>query len=228
MHLSLSSSLEKVVSNQTNAKYPYRNLVTFIMTFFVPYSDIEAIKTELSSSQFSTHYIDTPKDYKLFVEEYPNTVACQQRFETGEIYLKYDLPGTENAKFTTIELLRGNDWEYDCSQDESIPSMNVPVPDLVNFRDLKWNATSSWIDEEKIVQITEISTEINSGLLIKSNYLKQFIKTSSLAIVFIGFQQKLVSSEPFSIPSVYEIRTVSIFDGDNIINIYNMNRIGNN
>lgn len=219
LHLSLSSSLKKVVSNQNNAKYPYRNLVTFIMTFFVPYSDIEAIKTELSSSQFSTHYIDTPKDYKLFVEEYPNTVAFQQCFETGEIYLEYDLPGTENAKFTTIELLRGNDWEYDCSQDEPTTNINVPMPDLVNFGNLKWNSQSSWIDEAKIVQISEVFTESDSGLLIKSDYLKKFIETSSLALVFIVIQNKsLITLNDKNL--FHQFGTVSIFDGDNIINIY--------
>ncbi|NET41796.1 hypothetical protein [Okeania sp. SIO2B3] len=227
LHLSLNSSLKKVVSNQTNAKYPCRDLVTIIRTVFVPFSDIEAIKKELYSTKFYPD-LQLPNDYKLLMGEYPNTIASQQRFETGEISLKYNLPGTDHAEFTTIELLRGNDWEYDCSQEESIPSLNVPVPDLVNFGNLKWNTKSSWIDEGKVVQITEVSTESDFGLLIKSNYLKQFIKTSSLAIVFIGFQQKLVSSEPFSIPSVHEIRTVSIFDKDNIINIYNMNRIGNN
>ncbi|NEN92411.1 MAG: hypothetical protein F6K48_27330 [Okeania sp. SIO3H1] len=215
----LHSSLKKVVSDQTNAKYPCRDLVTIIRTVFVPFSDIEAIKKELSSTKFSLD-LQLPNDYKLLMGEYPNTIASQQRFETGEISLKYNLPGTDNAEFTTIELLRGNDWEYDCSQEESIPSLNVPVPELVNFGNLKWNSKSSWIDEAKIVQITEVATESGSGILIQSGYLKQFIKASSLAIVFIGIQNKSVISGNSSNNLFRQFGTVSIFDGDNIINIW--------
>ena len=224
-HLLLNSSLKKVVSDQTNAEYPYRDLGTFIMTFFVPFSDIEAIKKELSSTKFFPD-LQLPNDYKLLMGEYPNTVACCQRFETGEISLKYDLPGTKNAQFTTIQLLRGNEWEYDCSQDEPTLNINVPVPDLVNFGNLKWNNQSNWIDEAKVLQITEVSTETASSLLIKSNYLKNFLEASSLAIVFIGYQDKLLITNDVSIPPTFhKVRNVFVFDGDNIINIYHMSRI---
>ncbi|MGD1699867.1 hypothetical protein [Dapis sp. BLCC M229] len=220
LHLSLNSSLKKVVSDGDNAKYPCRDLATIIRTVFVPFSDIDAIKKELSSNKFSPD-LQLPNDYKLLMGEYPNTVGCQQCFETGKIYLEYDLPGTENAQFTTIELLRGNEWEYDCSQDESTSNINVPVPDLVNFGKLKWKNQSNWIDEAKVVQITEVSTETASSLLIKSNYLKNFLEASSLAIVFIEYQDKLLITNDVSIPPTFhKVRNVFVFDGDNIINIY--------
>ena len=227
-HLLLNSSLKKVVSDQTNAEYPYRDLGTFIMTFFVPFSDIEAIKKELSSTKFSPD-LQLPNDYKLLMGEYPNTVDFQERLETEEIYLKYDLPGTKDAQFTTIELLRGNSWEYDCSQDKPTSNINVPIPDLVNFGNLKWNNQSNWINEAKIVQITEVSTETGSSILIKSNYLKNFLEASSLAIVFIGYQDKLLITNDVSIPPTFhKVRNVFVFDGRNIINIYNMSRISRN
>ena len=85
---------------------------------------------------------------------------------------------------------------------------------------------SNWIDEAKVLQITEVSTETASSLLIKSNYLKNFLEASSLAIVFIGYQDKLLITNDVSIPPTFhKVRNVFVFDGDNIINIYHMSRI---
>ncbi|MGB3535969.1 MAG: hypothetical protein WBA13_20945 [Microcoleaceae cyanobacterium] len=211
-HLLLNSSLKKVISNQNNAEYPYRNLKTFIITLFVPFSDVESIKRELSSTQFSLRYLDIPNDYRLLIQEYPNTITCQQRFETG-YNLKSDLPGTENAEFTTIELLRGNEWEYDCSQDQRVKNIIVPAPGLVNFGNLKWKEKSSWIDEEKVVQISEFYTQDHSGLLIKSDYLKQFLEAYSLAMVCFVIQDKLLITSNSSNNLFHRFKTISIFDG---------------
>jgi hypothetical protein len=223
-HLSLYSSLKKVISNEINAKYPYRNLRTVIKTAFVPSSDINNIKKELSNNNFIDDLI-IPHDYKLLILEYPNTITCHQRFETREICLECEIPGTENSEFTMIQLLRGNELEYDCSHDEYPENINVPAPDLVNFGNLKWDGQSSWLDESKTIQVTEISTGSGSGLLIKSDYLKNFLQASSLALIFIGFQEKLVINKQFSgAYSIHELRTVYIFDGQNIINAYKIHK----
>ena len=224
LHLSLDSSLKKVISEQASAKYPYRDLKTVIRTSFVPCSDIKKIKKSLSNTNF---YADLriPDDYKLLMAEYPNTITCKQRLETGEICLESEIPGTKNAQYTIISLLRGNEWEYDCTQDEYIPTLHIPAPDLVNFCNLTWNGQSSWVDESKTVQITEISTESSSGVLIKSKYIKNFLQTSSLALVFIGYQQKLLVTEHSHSSSIHELRTVHIFDGQNITNAYNFSKL---
>ncbi|MEO1375714.1 MAG: hypothetical protein AAFW70_15640, partial [Cyanobacteria bacterium J06635_10] len=185
VHLSLDSSLKKIISKEPNAKYPYRDLKTVTITASVPCSDIENIKNKLSSTSFFADLF-IPHDYKLLMAEYPNTIACKERFETETISLKYELLGTENAQHTTIQLLRGNEWEYDCSQDEYISSINVPRPGLINFKNLKWDGISSWLDESKTTQITEISTGSSSSVLVKSDYIKDFLETYSLALVFIG------------------------------------------
>lgn len=215
----LNSSLKKTISSTL---YPYRNLETGIRTAFIPYSDIESIKEKL----FNTHFfadLDIPNDYRLLMAEYPNTLSCTQPLETGELSLEYELLGTENAHFTMISLLRGNEWEYDCTQgeDEYVPNFNVPAPDLVNFSNLTWDGQSSWLDESNTIQITEISTESNSGVLIKTDYIKKFLQTSSLGLVFIGYQRKLLVNGHSRSPSIHEFITVYIFDGHNITQAYN-------
>jgi hypothetical protein len=217
LHLWLDSSLKKVISN---TQYPYRNLKSVTRTAFVSCSDIKNIKKQLSKTPlFAT--LDMPHDYKLLIAEYPNTISCKQRFETGEISLKDELPGTESTQFTTISFLRGAEWQYDCAQDEYIPSLNVPAPDLLNFRNLKWDGQSSWLDESKTIQITEICTESSSGVLIKRDYLENFLQTNSLALVFIGYQEKLLINNHSRSPIIHELRTAYIFNGQNIINVYN-------
>lgn len=219
LHLSLYSSLKKVVSKEANAKYPYRGLKTVIITAYVPCCDIQGIKQKLSNTTFYAD-LDIPHDYKLLIAEYPKTIACKQRFETGIISSEYELPGTENAQYTTVKLLRDNEWEYDCSQDEYVSSLNVPAPNLVNFANLNWDGKFSWLDESKNVQITEISTESSSGVLIKSDFIKNFLQTTSLSLVFIGYQEKLLINNHFFGSSIYELRTVYVFDGQNINNAY--------
>jgi hypothetical protein len=221
LHLFLDSSLKKVMSS---AQYPYRNLRTITRTAFVASADIENIKEQLSTVPlFAT--LDTPHDYRLLIAEYPNTLPCTQRFETGEILLKDELPGTESAQFTTISLLKGNEWEYDCAQDEYVPSLTVPMPELLNFRNLMWDGQSSWLDESQTIQVTEISTESNSGVLIRREYLENFLQAYSLALVFIGYQEKLLINEHSRSPKIHELRTAYIFDGQNIINVYNFSEI---
>ncbi len=125
----------------------------------------------------------------------------------------------------SLQLLRGNEWEYDCSHDEYPENINVPAPDLVNFGNLKCDGQSSWLDESKTIQVTEISTVSGSSLLIKSDYLKNFLQASSLALIFIGFQEKLVINKQFSgASSIHELTTVYIFDGQNIINAYKIHK----
>ncbi|MBE9046965.1 hypothetical protein IQ255_21585 [Pleurocapsales cyanobacterium LEGE 10410] len=216
-HLALDCSLKKVISNEANAEYPYRKLKTVIQTALVPITDIKTIKKELSSTQFSADMSRyQPQDYRLLIGEYPNTISCTERFETGELSLECELPGTEKAKVTVISLLRGSDWEYDCSEEEYIPSLKVPTPDFINFGNLKWDGQTSWVDESKVVQITEISTDNSSGVLIKSDCLRKFLNTSSSALVLIGYQEKLISTGLSHSCSFHELRTVFVFDGKKI------------
>lgn len=218
VHLSLDSSLKKVISKGTNAEYSYRDVATVIRTAYVPCSDVQNIKKELSNTSFFAN-LDIPYDYKLLIAEYPNTIVYRQRFETGNISLMYELPGTKNAQFTMIKLLRGGEWEYDCSQDEDISSLDVPVSDLVNFQKLKWDGKSSWLNESKSI-ITEISTDGNFGVLIDSDYVRNFLETCSLALVIIGYEQKSLITGHSPSHSIHELRTVYIFDGHTVIDAY--------
>lgn len=223
LHLSLDYSIEKVIAKEANAKYPRRKLMTCIRTSLVQSADVQSIKQKLSNTEFFAD-LGIPHDYKLLMAEYPNTIGCKQRFETGEISLRYEFLDTDNTQFTIIELLRGNEWEYDCSQDEYIPDLNVPISDLVNFGNLKWDGQSSWVDDSKTIQITEVSIESNSGVLIRSNYIRQFLQTSCLVLFLTGYQEKLVITDHSPSPSIHRLRTGYLFDGQNIISAYRFSK----
>ncbi|PHV61297.1 hypothetical protein, partial [Cyanobacterium aponinum] len=225
LHLSLNSSLKKVISSEANAKYPYRNLENHIITVYVPDDEINNIKKELrriqkgvSNTRLSLSF-DIPRDNKLLLAEYSNTITCQQRFETGEIYLNYSIPGTENALITIFS--KDCDFEYDCSQNKSNQNLILPLPDLVNFGNLTWDYQSIWLDESENVQIREIFKPSASGFLCKSNYMKNFLNEHSLALLFITYQQKVCITDvhdPSFKPNWQ--KTIYVFDGNKITKLY--------
>ena len=126
----------------------------------------------------------------MLIGEYPNTLVLQQRIEVGEIDLGCSVPGTDAAQNTCIELLRGWEFEYDCSEEELIPNLLVPAPDLVDFGRLQWDGLYGWIDAASSLQVVAINNEQGSGLLIKKNYLQQFLESKSLALIYVGLQRK--------------------------------------
>lgn len=216
-HLALCYPLKKVMGSSPDDKYPYRDLATLLNTATVSRADLKSIKKELRSKKFSP-YLATyvPHDYQILMGEYPNSLACEQRFETGELRLDCEIPGAQSAKVTTIELLRGANFEYDYSQDESASNLYVPSPDLINFHGLKWDDQFGWLDEAGIVQIMAVDSAKGSGLLIRQSYLREYLQSQSLILVCMGYQEKILVTGDTNGPGIHEVRSVYAFDGDNI------------
>jgi hypothetical protein len=225
LHLSLNSSLKKVISSEANAKYPYRNLENHIITAYVPDDEINNIKKELrriqkgvSNTRLSLSF-DIPRDNKLLLAEYPNTITCQQRFETGEIYLNYSIPGTEDALITIFS--KDCDLKYDCSQNNSNQNLILPFPKLTKFGNLSWDPQSIWLDKYEKIQIIEICNESSSAFLCKSDYMKNFLNEYSLALFFVTYQQKVCITDihDLSFKPNWQ-QTIYVFDGNKITELY--------
>jgi hypothetical protein len=152
--------------------------------------------------------------------EYPHSLTCEQRFETNELVLSCELPGTESAQITMIELLRGAEFGYDCSHDERAESLMVPAPDLVNFGKLKWDGHASWQDTSGVVQVMAIDSEDSSGLLVRLAYLRDYLTSQALALVCIGYQEKRLITGSTNGPGYHEVRTIHVFDGKTLTLLY--------
>ena len=112
VHLSLTRSQRTKRAKDKQNEYPYRNLTTLATSVFVPSRDLEDIQRLLSNKQFSPMMDSyTPEVYRLFLGEYPKTIAYDQLLG-GAIDLSLDFPGTDQAALTHCVLRGGKSWEY--------------------------------------------------------------------------------------------------------------------
>ncbi|MEP0883720.1 hypothetical protein NDI49_19385 [Trichocoleus sp. ST-U3] len=216
-HLSLYSPMRKVMSQVQGEKYPYRDLAILLETATVPCADVGKIRRNLRTQEFSP-YLACYKanDYRLLLREYPNTLAVEQQLETREISLDCDIPGTQDARMTTIELMRGREFEYDCSQDKPAPHLLVPTPGFLEFRSLQWDGQSSWHDVDGMVQVIAIDTDVGQGLLIRLPYLQDYLTSHLLSLICIGYQEKVVITQGMDRFGLHEVRSVFAFDGNRL------------
>lgn len=218
VYLSLYLSLRDTPELSADDERSYRNFSILLKSAFVPYSDLARIRRAARSTDdfYNRSDLDEPHDYRLLIGEYPNTLPLRQRIEVGEIDLSCSVPGTDAAQNTCIELLRGGEFEYDCSEEESVPNLLVPAPDLVDFGTLQWDGLYGWIDSAGALQVVAINNEQGSGLLIKKNYLQQFLENKSLALIYIGLQRKYFVNGFEQGPGSHELRSIYELSGNRI------------
>lgn len=207
-------SLNLIMSDGEDEDYPYRDLATLVNSVFIPEKAVASVKRGLKSDEyFDSPGEYSPHDYRIFLGEYPNSITCDQQINTGEIFINCEIPGTEEAQITNIELLRGGEFEYDCSQEDA-PNLIVPAPSLINFGELKWDNGNQWISKTGQVQILE--SRKNSGLMVRKEYLKAYLDSFSMAILFITFQEKRLITKGISNTDVgyNERREIFLFDGE--------------
>jgi len=217
LHLSLSYSSEKILGESKDSEYPYKIMRTFYSTVTVPISGISKIKRELKSSKFSPDLSSyEPHNYRIFFGEYPNSLVWEQQIEIGDDYLECEIPGTQDAHVTTISLLRGAEFGYDCSHDDSAPSLHVPCPDLINFGVLKWDGQAGWQNSSGNIQIADMNNR-GRGLIVRLSYISNYLKSNSLALVFLGYQEKMMILNMMDGLGIHERRSLYIFDGEKII-----------
>jgi len=218
VYLSLDLSLKDIPELNADDERSYRNLSISLKSAFVPQADLKRIHRSAQSTDdfYNRSYLDEPHDYRLLIGECPNTLAFQQRVEVGEIDLNCSVPGTDTAQNTCIDLLRGGEFEYDCSEDESIPNLLVPVPDIIHFGSLRWDGLSGWVDPAGSLQVVAINNGQGSGLLIKKNYLQQFLEDRSLALIYVGLQRKNFVNGFRHGPGSHELRSIYEFSGNQI------------
>ena len=190
VHLSLTRSQRTKRAKDKQNEYPYRNLTTLATSVFVPSRDLEDIQRLLSNKQFSPMMDSyTPEVYRLFLGEYPKTIAYDQLLG-GAIDLSLDFPGTDQAALTHCVLRGGKSWEIRISSDSNPSSLYVPSPDIIRFGKLKWNQGNSWKSDSGDTLAANIDSDTGSGLLIDGRFLRSYLESNSLTLVFICYQEK--------------------------------------
>jgi len=183
---------QKMTVGQTSEdEYPYRDYTTLLNTLLIPMADLDRVKNCISDGNIPSDLSSyTPHDYTIFFGEYPESLAWVQQVERQDVNLHCLIPGSELAQITNYELLRGSEWEYDCSQDNS-ENLLVPAPSIIHFGSLKWNGSSGWVNPEGI-QVIECRGDIGSALLINNKLLQSYLNGTQQVLLFISYQKKLL------------------------------------
>ena len=168
---------------------PYRDICNYTNSVLIKKSDYKTLLKTLNSEELSFTPSDfTPLDNKLFLGEYPYVEETMKYLHLNGNHLFRSNTSYLN---TNIEFLRGNEWEYDCSSDEYIESIQVPSPEIIKFGNLKWDGGYCWKDNEKNVQAFYDEVSFN-GVLVKKDYLNNFLDSNDLVLIHLTYQEKRV------------------------------------
>ncbi|MGP3609977.1 hypothetical protein [Anoxybacteroides rupiense] len=226
IHLSLYYPIKKVMGQKPEDSYPYRNLATIIKTVIVSKRDITDVRKAIRLKEWLPDlFLLQSEDYRLLLAEYPNTITFNQLCEMGDISLACEIPGTEEAQITTINLLRGKNLEYDCSHDEPTSNLSMPSPKIINFKNLYWDGRGGWRDGSGEIQVFMMDNDKESGVLIKYSYLREYLEANSLTLIGIGYQEKLLVSGDSNGSGIHEVCTVFEFDGVRVKKISRITRL---
>lgn len=220
VRLFLSVTADHPEGSIKNNAYPYRLLSSLLFSAFIPQSACLVMKRRISEEGFYPHIgMYVPDNTKVFFGEYPNSLTCRNCIEAKELSLDCMMPGVENARITTTNLLRGAEYEYDCSQEEIAHDLLAPSPELISYRNLKWDGMYSWLDEHDVVQIQAVQSKEHSCLLIRQRYLHDYLITKSLILVIMSCHEKMLITGSSYSPGIFEFREVLEYSCNGIKNV---------
>jgi hypothetical protein len=126
--------------------------------------------------------------YRIYLAEYPRSPAFKQCIAEQNTTI-----ADENRIFSTIELLRGREWEYDYSSNDEQNSVHMPCPDLVEQMRLYWDQDSGWFDQNQDLVVFSHTMDRNSSLYIRKDILNSYLTKSGKSLVFSRYGRKQFS-----------------------------------
>lgn len=126
--------------------------------------------------------------YRIYLAEYPRSPAFKQCIAEQDTTISDD-----QRLFSSIQLLRGGEWEYDYSSNIEQSSIYMPCPDLVETMNLRWDQDSGWYDENKDLVSFCHNIGRSSALFIKKDILDNYLSKSGRSLVFSRYGRKQFS-----------------------------------
>lgn len=127
--------------------------------------------------------------YRAFLAEYPRERAYEHCLFAGDAY---ESEGKALHSYTA--LLRGGEWEYDCSWEGESQTFRVPAGRLVKDMGLVWDQHSGWNDTDGQLAAFHMDVEDNEGLLIRKDLLDRFLGTSDMVLCVRRFVRRFKAS----------------------------------
>ena len=120
--------------------------------------------------------------------EYPRSPAFKQCIAEQDTTISDD-----QRTFSSIQLLRGGEWEYDYSSNVEQNSIDMPCPDLVEQMNLCWDLDSGWLDKNQDLAVFSHTIDRNYSLYIRKDVLDNYLSQSSKSLVFSRYGRKQFS-----------------------------------
>ncbi|MDF4968317.1 hypothetical protein P3573_07060 [Vibrio parahaemolyticus] len=126
--------------------------------------------------------------YRIYLAEYPRSLAFKQCVAEQDTAISDD-----QRIFSSIQLLRGGEWEYDYSSNVEQSSIDMPCPDLVEKMNLHWDQDSGWFDENQDLAAFSHNIDRISSLFIRRDILDSYLSTFGKSLVFSRYGRKQFS-----------------------------------
>ena len=205
----------RVKAQDAEEKYPYRDSTILLSSLVLLKNDISSMKASIKKEKIVRDVFGfTTNDYRIFLGEYPFTRPCLEQEETGAWRHEYSITNDITAKATTMNMLRGGEWQYDCSFESE--SCLVPSRNLIESLGLKWDGYQGWDNEKGDMVIFFAETEKGNVVWIKKSYLQQFLCTEKV-LLYISYNEKMYVDEEMSgARGMHSRRGVYCYDGENV------------
>lgn len=180
--------------------YPMRNMWMHVDSFLVKKEDAEKCWKWIQKQNFMGNWM--PRGYELhygFFGEYPWGVLFNYLYEDQDCSQSwYEDRKLPCSLIPTMNYLNIN-FSFDAYQKDSI---NVNLPSQLFFQDslLEWNSVSGYLEQSgvKIFYDPAMEEEGPHALLVKKEFLLDFLERNGLSIFWTVLSEKLIIPGTFS------------------------------
>lgn len=160
--------------------------VSFDAESFLSISSYHGFFVEPSNTEaFELHNHSNDHCYRVYLAEYPRSPAFKQCIAEQDTTISDD-----QRIFSSIQLLRGGEWEYDYSSNVEQSSINMPCPDLIEKMNLRWDQDSGWLDENQDLAAFSHNIDRSSSLFIRKDTLDSYLSKLGKSLVFSRYCRK--------------------------------------
>jgi hypothetical protein len=203
-------------------KYPYRRVVRYILSGYVPSTAVSKLTRTLRQNRFHVDELRSLEahDYRGYLGEYPSRLSYRERRRADGLLSPIDVQGVP-VDPSILKQLKGGEWEYDCSEDGRSKSLTVPSPGIIESESLRWDGDYGWLGNSRGLQAVAVMSPDGdaSALLVQKPLMEIYLKRHQLALVWFVYECKQVISGSMGIGDFVgelERRSAYVFSGGKI------------
>jgi hypothetical protein len=211
---------DSIKKEESKEEYPYKESSVQFSALIIAKKDVSRLKSSIEERGLVSRPFDyITDDYRIFLGEYPFTRPCLEQEETGAWKRSYSICDNIDIQPTTIDMLRGGEWEYDCSFESK--SCLFPSRILIQSLNLKWDGYHGWKNNNDELVIFSTKTNKGRAVWIKEDYLSQFIGLDK-SLLFVSYNEKMYVKDLMAgANGMHSLRGVYLYDGKAVEELQN-------